>query len=199
MDRLRVAVVIPHLPERGASLYRALRSVANQTRPADEVIWETDLHREGAAVIRNRAWRLTVCDVVAMLDDDDELLPRHLEWCVEPLEAGRADMTYSWMVRPDWVRGEPLAVPQNGGLHHPLGIPFGPEQAAHLRQHSFISSCICVRRDWLERVGGYPEEPELTREYRGHDDWGIARRLVEAGARVEHVPHRTWRYNSPID
>ena len=196
--RLTVAVCVATLPSRARSLERALASVRAQTRQPDEVVVVADEGGDGAAVTRNRAWRAATKDVIAWLDDDDEFLPRHLELCMGPLEAGSADMVYSWMERPTWHAKEPLAVPVGGRLVHPLGVPFGPEQRAHLRHHSFSSSTILVRRVWLERVGGYPTGNILRTRYYGHDDWGVARRLAESGARIVHVPVRTWVYNAAI-
>lgn len=196
---LTVAVCIPTIPPRADLLERALRSVEAQTRQPDDVVVVEDEHGVGAAAARNAAWRLTDTDLVAFLDDDDELLPDHLEACVAALVADHADLAYPWFELVGWSdateeRPDPLATSLHGELVHPLGVPFGTEQARHLREHAWIPATIVVRRELLEVVGGYPEasDPEYER-YRRCEDWALLNRLLDARARFVHVPRRTWR------
>lgn len=198
-DPLTVAVCIPTIPPRAALLERALASVAAQTRAPDDVVVVEDEHGVGAGTARNAAWRLCETDLVAFLDDDDELLPRHLELCVATLERERADLAYPWFELVGWEdatedRPDPLATSVGGDLVHPLGVPFGVEQAKHLREHAWIPATVVVRRALLQAVGGYPEagDPEYER-YRHCEDWALLNRLLDARARFVHVPERTWR------
>lgn len=196
---LTIAVCIPTIPPRAELLERALASVEAQTRLPDDVVVVEDEHGIGAGAARNAAWRLAETDVVAFLDDDDELLPRHLELCVGALEAERADLAYPWFELVGWPdatpeRPDPLATSVNEELVHPLGVPFGTEQAKHLREHAWIPATVVVRRALLEKVGGYPEvgDPEYER-YRRCEDWALLNHLLDARARFVHVPERTWR------
>src|SRR4030095_15635988 len=74
-----VTVVIPHIPTRVAELQRALASVWAQTHQPDDVVIATDNVRAGSATTRNRALHHVATNWIAFLDDDDELLPNHLE------------------------------------------------------------------------------------------------------------------------
>jgi glycosyltransferase involved in cell wall biosynthesis len=153
----------------------------------------------GAGPTRNKAWRRASTDYVAFLDDDDELLPEHIEFCLKYATRTHADLVYPWFELVGWdeatpERPDPLAVPVNGRLVHPLGVAFGREQAAHLRKHAFIPATVLVKRSMLERVGGYPDhDSEEYDQFNGCEDWALLIRLLDAGARFAHVPQRTWR------
>lgn len=196
-----VAVVIATIPPREKLLERALASVSAQTRPPDEVIVITDTEGEGAGPTRNKGWQQASSDFIAILDDDDEFLPTHLESLMTAASRMRADVVYPWFDHigwPEWTteRPDPLAVPFNGNLVHPFGIAFGPEQARHMRTHAFIPATILVRRLMLERVSGYPAPYTPEWEERGGcEDWALLIRLFDAGAKFYHHPERTWRLN----
>jgi glycosyltransferase involved in cell wall biosynthesis len=91
-----ITVVIPTIPPRKALLGRALRSVLHQTYPAAAVSVAVDLKHEGAAKTRQRALDAVQTRWTAFLDDDDELLPNHLEALWEAhLEFGHAKYLWS--------------------------------------------------------------------------------------------------------
>lgn len=196
---LTVAVVIPTIPPRAELLQRALASVEAQTRKADWVEVVVDEEGQGAGPTRNRGWRFAQTDYVAFLDDDDEFLPGHLALIMSAAKATGADVLYPWFELVGWgeatpSRPDPLATMYQGELVHPLGVPFGTEQARHLRRHAWIPATIVVRRTMLERVDGYPAPGTAEYEqFDGCEDWALLIRLLNAGARFHHVPHRTWR------
>ncbi len=188
-----IAVCVPSIPPRRDVLARCVAGIRAQTRPANQVIVVTDTDGEGAGATRNRAWRQASTEWVAFVDDDDELLPDHLERCAEPFTEG-ADVVYPWFHLGGIPgREDPLAVPSAGRLVTPLGVSFGDTQAAYLRTANFIPSAIVVRRTLLEDVGGYPlHDTDEYRRYAGCEDWALLVRLLDAGAHFAHVPHRTW-------
>lgn len=196
---LTVAVVIPTIPPREQLLERALASVRAQTRKADQVLVALDDEGVGAGPNRNRACRLATTDYVAFLDDDDEFLPSHLALLMSAAKATSADVLYSWFELVGWDeatpdRPDPLATMYGGELVHPLGVPFGPEQARHLRRYAWIPATVMVRRTMIDKVGGYPSPgSEEYEQYSGCEDWALLIRLLDAGARFHHVPYRTWR------
>lgn len=198
-----IAVCIPTIPGREELLERAVASVEAQTRKPDELVIIKDDEAKGAGATRNIAWRTAKTDLIAMLDDDDEFLPDHIAKCIEPfIRDSRIDLVYPWFEHVGWPdyteeRPDPLATVQNGELVHPLGVPFGPEQAEHLRKYAWIPSTVVVRRTKLEEVGGYPEFG--TEEYEKSnrcEDWGLLLKLLDSGAQFFHVPERTWRLHS---
>jgi len=193
-----VTVCIPTIPPRRELLSRALRSVERQTHRANDVVVMVDHEGVGAAETRNRAWRATITEVVAFLDDDDEFLPEHLELCLTALVEERAGLAYPWFELVGWdeatpERPDPLATKVDGELVHPLGVPFGPEQERHFRRHAFIPITTVVRRSWLEVTGGYPQPGTVEWPLADCEDWGGHLRLLDAGCKFVHVPHRTWR------
>lgn len=192
-----VSVVIATIPGREDLLERAVKSVMWQTRSANETVVELDEHLTGAGATRNRAMGRAKGEYVAILDDDDELLPSHLADLATAAEEADADVVYPWFVKVvdgREVDDRDLACPWGGRLTHPLGVPFGPEQAQHMRHYAFIPSCLLLRRQMALEVGGYPglDDPDYKR-YRHCEDWALLVRMLDAGAKFIHVPKRTWR------
>lgn len=195
-NRLTVAVVVPTIPGRETLLQRALDSVHAQTRKVDQVVVERDSMRTGAAQSRNRAVRRVTADVIAFLDDDDEWMPHHIAACMRVLERDPAvDLVYP---APRMVYGrDPTAVTFQGHLRLPWGIRFGAEQEAHLRrQGSFIPMTHLVRTEIVKRVDGFPEGFVLPDgRYRGEDEAYLIR-LLDAGAKFEHLNRKTWLWHA---
>lgn len=187
-----VAVCVPSIPVRRVQLAAALRSVAQQTRLPDEIHVEVDSLRTGAARTRNRAWRRATTEWVAFLDDDDELMPDHLEVLLD--HARGADLVYSWFDLPE--AEDPLAVPVDGTLRSPFGVAFGPEQQDYLlTKGNFIPVTVLVRRQMLLDVDGFPV-PGTPRWPDAHcEDWGCWRDMIHFGATFRHVPRRTWTWH----
>jgi glycosyltransferase involved in cell wall biosynthesis len=196
MTHLTVAVVIPTIPGRETALQRALDSVHAQRRKPDQIVVERDSLRTGAAQSRNRAMRRVTADVVAWLDDDDEFLPNHLIACMRVLERDSSvDLVYP---RPRMIGGpDPTAVSHQGRLVLPWGLRFGPEQEAHLRNRgSFIPMTHLVRTETVRKADGFPEGFTLPDgRYRGEDEAYLIR-MLDAGARFEHLDAKTWRWHA---
>jgi glycosyltransferase involved in cell wall biosynthesis len=195
-----VTVVIPTIPGRERLYQRAVLSAQAQTYrvvgdSGVQIHVQLDTDREGAATTRNRALAQVDADFVAWLDDDDELLPNHVEVCVDALERERADIAYPGMIA---VGGrDPLACPLHGVLVNPFGVPFGREQAHHLRHvGNFIPITWVGRTELIKAVGGFPQPtPDPSKgSGRIEEDYGLLIALLDAGARFTHVPIRTWKY-----
>jgi GT2 family glycosyltransferase len=188
-----VTVVVPTIAGREQLLQRALDSVWAQTRPAAAVAVVRDQRRRGAAWARNLGAEMAVTGWIAWLDDDDELLPHHLQVLVEAGEASGAGLIYGY---PEVVGGEDrLAVVDDAGhlVPMPLHVPFGPRQAEWLRRVSnFIPVTTLVRTQLVTEVGGFPE-PFSPAWPQAHEDWGFLVRLLDAGARFHNAGQVTWR------
>lgn len=182
-----VTVCIPTIGGRDALLQRALTSVIEQTEPARNVkiAVERDHVGQGAAATRNAAWRRATTTWVAFLDDDDELLPHHLEHLLDVAEWEGADLVYPWHrivgpygeTKPDLLGGQ--------------GDPFNP---ARLDECNFIPVTVLVRREVLEAVGGFPQPGTPEWPHQDCEDWGCWLRLRDAGAKFVHTPTVTWRW-----
>jgi glycosyltransferase involved in cell wall biosynthesis len=196
-DRLTVAVVIPTIPSRESLLQRAVSSVHAQTRKVDQFVVERDSLRTGAAQSRNRAMQRVTADVIAWLDDDDEFLPHHIASCMRVLEL---DPSVGLVYPAPRMAGngrDPTAVTYQGQIRLPWGIRFGAEQEAHLRrQGSFIPMTHLVRTALVKQVNGFPEGFVLPDgRYRGEDEAYLIR-LLDAGARFEHLDRKTWLWHA---
>lgn len=198
--RLTVAVVIATIPGREEMLACALKSVHAQTRKPDQIVVERDSLRTGADQARNRALQRVTTDVIAWLDDDDLLKENHIKACMRVMEQSpeKPDLVYPAPA----VRGgtDPTAVSVQGRWVLPWGVRFGPEQEAHLRRYgSFIPMTHVVRTELVRKIGGFrPGQETVTegigRRYRGEDEDYLVR-LLDAGARFEHLNARTWTWN----
>ena len=187
-----ITVVIPTIPGREDLFLRALISVHNQTLAPEDIIVINDTKRHGAAWSRNEGVKSVTTKWIAFLDDDDEMLPRHLETLLRAARKTDADLIYPYM---EVVGGrDPLAVSLNGNWVLPFGVTFGPEQEHHLRRAgNFIPITYLVRTSLVKNVNGFPEA--WTSDNPREEDYGLLLKLLDAGAKFIHVPKRTWRYH----
>ena len=163
---------IPSIPPRQGMLARAVASVLAQTVPAAALSVAVDLGRQGAAMTRQRALDAARTEWTAFLDDDDELLPQHLERLLSCAEQTGADYLYSWF---DVVGGtDPF--PQH------FGQPFDPAHPVA------TTITVLVRTELAQAVG-------FTRSEPWGEDHQFTLGCVAAGGRVVHLPERTWRWH----
>lgn len=170
----RIAVLTPSIPERGALLAEAVASVAAQTRPPDVHLIHVDHERIGGAASLNRLLVGAVsasCDWIALLADDDLLLPRHLE--VLEAAGAEADIVYPYCR----VEGRPGFEPNS---------PFDPER---LQRQNYIPGTVLMRTDLACELKGWRSNAP-----NGWEDWDAWKRALAAGARFVCVPEVTWVY-----
>jgi glycosyltransferase involved in cell wall biosynthesis len=188
-----VTAVVPTIPGRHDLFERAIASIVAQTRPVDAILTGCDTEGRGAAYARNVILAGATTDFVAFLDDDDTWHPNHIEGLMSV--ADDADVVYPWF---DGLHSKSLAVSVNGRPHTPLGVPFGPEQADHLRHANFIPVTFLARTALVQQVGGF-EKPWWLPPESPCEDWGLLLKLLDAGARFTHYPHITWTWNGHAD
>lgn len=168
-----VTVLIPHIPIRINELGRAIRSVSAQTRQPDAIVIVPDPEHTGSAATRNRGLKSVTTDFVAFVDDDDELLPHHLDELMRCQAATEADVVY------------PGGTVVGGhDPHDRFGKPFDPNL---LRQKSYIPVTCLARTALVRGVGGFEKAPGSI-----YDDWGLYLKLLNAGAKFVHHPVKTW-------
>lgn len=133
------------------------------------------LHRRnvngGIVAASNDALARATGDWVVLLDHDDELAAGAIDALRAHLAAHpAADVVYSDhdLIRPDGRRADPVYKPD-----------FSPER---LRQTNYVTHLVAVRRSVLTDLGGFRPGTD------GAQDHDLLLRLVEAGARFEHVP-----------
>lgn len=173
---MSVTVLIPTIPGRYQELQRAVASAKAQTYTGDgRILLQLDKDREGAAATRNRALEQVTTEWVAFLDDDDELYPDHLKLCLRRAAFSKADVVYPGY---DTVGDDPVNC---------FGLPFNP---VLLRRRNYIPVTVLARTALVREVGGFIEHPD---EYGDPcEDWGLWLRLLDAGAKFDHLRVKTW-------
>lgn len=175
-----ITVAIPSIPPRAKMLTRALESVAAQRHPADAVSIAYDVDREGAARTRDRAVAAVLTPWTAFLDDDDEFYSTHLQALRMHQETTGADLVYPWF----------NVIGGTDPFPHWEGVPFEPDP---LRQ---VPITYLIRTDLLREVGGFTgwHDDDTVDEWgnRAGEDYYLMGKLVAAGAKIVHLPQRTW-------
>jgi glycosyltransferase involved in cell wall biosynthesis len=175
-----IAVVVPTIPPRAALLERALSSVAAQTLQPDQVLVETDTDKEGPAFVRNRAASKAETTWLAFLDDDDELMPHHLQTLLDHQRETGADVVWPWFT----VVG--------GGDPFPM---FRGRQWVRDDPHIFPITAL-VRRSLFNLVGGFlPSRGQHPDGHETGEDFNLWLRLSDAGAIFSHTPETTWTWH----
>lgn len=180
-----VTVLIPHIPVRSNELTYTIKSVMFQTHCPNSIHVEFDDDRTGSAATRNRGLRAITTDWVAFLDDDDELLPHHLETLLKYATTTGADVVYTGchVIHPEL--GDVPLIDEWGRF----GRVF---DADILRQQSYIPVTSLVRTEFAQRAMFGPPAHQPNSDY---DDWGFYLRMLDDGATFLHVPIKTWIWN----
>lgn len=179
---MTISVVIPTIPERADMLARAVRSVARQTLPADEICIAVAGPGEGAPSTRTRALHMATGEWVAFLDDDDEFEPHHLAACARHAEETGADLVFPYFT----------VVGGTDPFPHHFGQPWDPQGP---RQTTVVTF---ARRTAVLAVGGFEAPLSGTEAPDGNrhgEDYEMILRLNAAGYRIEHLAERTWLWH----
>jgi len=185
--KLDITVAIPAHAARveKGMLDRAVKSVENQIHPAADISIAIDENGDGAAVTRQRALDAVKTEWVAFLDSDDWFYPEHLKVLAAGARIFNASYVFSYyMVHfPD---GKPW--PANDPLGH-FGKSFNP-QAPHQTTITTL-----VRTELAKKIGFQdpPEGAEIG-GHRGGEDWFFTVGCAQAGAKMVHIPRRTWAW-----
>jgi hypothetical protein len=179
-----IGVVIPTHPARvdNGMTARAVQSVLAQTLRPAELHIPIDLRGEGAWGTRDRGLQAVRAPWVAFLDSDDEFMPHHLETLARCAEESDADYVYSYyQVRNSYghdIDCDPLG--------H-FGKVFDPADPI---QTTIVT---LVRTELAQKVGFHePSAGEMIHGQRGGEDWFFTLDCVRLGAKIVHVPERTW-------
>lgn len=170
-----ITVVIPSIPARTVFLQRAFYSALNQTLKPDAISVAFDLAARGAASTRQEALNRANSKWVAFLDDDDEFLPEHLGTLYDTAMSTQADYVYSWFTD---TRPDPIGT---------FGKPFDPKNPTQ------TTITTLVRTDLAKEIGFKDsEEGKTINGERWGEDFQFTLDCVAAGAKIVHVPARTW-------
>lgn len=161
---------------RHALLNRALASILAQTIEIRSIIISVDTEREGAAKCRQNGTNQVDSNLVAYLDDDDEMYPNHLELLLNELNEKEADLVFPWF---DVVGGS-----------DPFPGHFGQEfdsLSPRIYPVTFLARTAKIRE-----AGGWAPEGYQPGETQGMEDWQLEIHMIQAGAKIVHLPQRTW-------
>lgn len=179
---MSVAVVIPSIPSRWDLLcHRAIFSVAFQTKPVDYIMAIVDYQRLGAAETRNRGVQAVVdlCEWIAFLDDDDELLPYHIEHLIDLAQRRNADVAWGWYE----VIGGSDPMPHFRGKQFDVHDP-----------HSFPITCV-VRSDVVKR-----SKAKFANDLCNTGNWHVQdfpfwKAIADAGGKFIASDVITWKWH----
>ena len=178
----KITIITPHIPSRSFELTRAVASVEAQTYMPENYIVAVDNRHEGSAATRNRALYQAATTWVAFLDDDDELLPNHLETLVQAALRTGAAVVYSGCRVVD-AQNAPIPVKEEWGR-------FGREFDGQLLQTKAYLPVTCLAHAGMAKQALFgPPAHEPSSNY---DDWGFYLRMLALGATFLHVPEVTW-------
>lgn len=170
---MEIGVAIPAHQARltNGMLDRATQSVYAQTLPPAAVSVAVDWAREGAPATRQRALDAVATPWVAFLDSDDMFDPDHLELLARCAEENDASYVYSYWHGPDI-------------LGH-FGKVFDPNDPIE------TTITVLVKTELAKAVGfqALPDRLANTGE-----DARLTRGCVALGAKIVHLPRRTWTY-----
>lgn len=158
-------VTVTH-PRRRDFLSGMVASVAGQTvlPAAHLMVWD---HGDGFEATVNRAVGMVETDYYCLLDDDDLLLPDHVETLTANLTA---DIVWTW------TRVEGRDWNPNSGFVPGL-----------LQNVNYIPSNHAFRTGLFRELGGY-------RQVAGWADHDLLKRAESSGATFLNVPKVTWVY-----
>jgi hypothetical protein len=162
--------------------------VSEQTVKPEAHLIMVDVHREGAPVMLDKTITLAQSDWVAILADDDELLPHHLETLWDMVTRENADIGFTHF------RYSHLG--DAGHLERFRGVPFDHDNPRQM------TGVFMARRDLLLEVGGHSggfDPLSYDRDDSGNrigEDFAIVKKLADVGARFAVSPEVTWIYHT---
>ena len=162
-----VTVVVPTCG-RPELLARCLAALEKQSLPREDydiIVVDDSRLRSGPAAARNRGWRQARAAIVAFTDDDTEPQAQWLENGLRAMQG--ADAASGRIVMP---------------------IPDKPSDyerdAQGLERSEFVTANCFVRRELLERLGGFDEGFRMA----WREDSDLHFRLLRCGARIVRAP-----------
>jgi len=160
-------------------LDRCAASVRAQTVPVEHVLAE-DIHRKGAAITRHHGLALVDTEWTAFLDSDDEMDPDHIEHLLAYAQETGADYVYPWFR----VHGGTDPFPMF------YGKPWDNEQPHQ------TTITILARTELAQHVGFHnPPDDSTVGGQRGGEDWHFTLGCLAAGAKIVHLPRRSWTWH----
>jgi hypothetical protein len=182
-----VTIITATIPTRAELLARAVKSVEAQTlQPAAHLIME-DTEKIGGAAVLDKLLKKVKTKYVAVLDDDDELLPRHIEAIYTSITESDADLVYPWFRYQTCGNA--------GHLEHYFGVAWSNDDV-HQVPITWIAKTLTIKR-----AGGFSqgyETESMNLDGSGNRigyDFTLIQNLVAHDRIIKHHPEITWVYH----
>ncbi len=156
-------------------------AVETWLRERDEIPGRLVAHRvnRGLVPARNTGIRHSDAELLLMLDADNQLRSTAIGRLLEALDRDpQAAFAYGII--------EKFSADGPAGL-----VSLFPWQPERLREANYIDALAMIRREAIEALGGYSEDPRLALGWEDYDLWA---RLAEAGHHAAFVPEIIARY-----
>jgi len=190
MDGIEIAdvtVCTATIPTRVDLLERASKSVQNQTLKVKDHSIKLDLEKLGQPLILDQIIKEAKTKYVAILDDDDELLPNHIELLYKKIVETEADLVF-----PHFKYSN---LSDAGHLEKFKGLPWDNNNP-----HQVPITWIAKRKTILE-VGGFSGDFDVlsyeidNQGNRIGNDFNLIKKLAEANKHITNISEITWIYH----
>jgi hypothetical protein len=190
MDGIEIAdvtVCTATIPTRVDLLERASKSVQNQTLKVKDHFIKLDLEKLGQPLILDQIIKEAKTKYVAILDDDDELLPNHIELLYKKIVETEADLVF-----PHFKYSN---LSDAGHLEKFKGLPWDNNNP-----HQVPITWIAKRETILE-VGGFSGDFDVlsyevdNQGNRIGNDFNLIKKLAQANKHITNISEITWIYH----
>jgi glycosyltransferase involved in cell wall biosynthesis len=182
-----VTVCTATIPTRVELLERAIRSVTNQTLKVQEHSIKLDLDKLGQPAILDQIIQKATTKYVAILDDDDELLPNHIQLLYKKIIETDADLVF-----PHFKYSN---LSDAGHLEKFRGLPWDNNNP-----HQVPVTWIAKRQSILD-VGGFSGDFDVlsyevdNQGNRIGNDFNLVKKLSKANKHITNISEITWIYH----
>jgi glycosyltransferase involved in cell wall biosynthesis len=182
-----VTVCTATIPTRVELLERAIRSVTNQTLKVQEHSIKLDLDKLGQPAVLDQIIQQATTKYVAILDDDDELLPNHIQLLYKKIIETDADLVF-----PHFKYSN---LSDAGHLEKFRGLPWDNNNP-----HQVPVTWIAKRQSILD-VGGFSGDFDVlsyevdNQGNRIGNDFNLVKKLSKANKHITNISEITWIYH----
>jgi glycosyltransferase involved in cell wall biosynthesis len=182
-----VTVCTATIPTRVELLERAIKSVTNQTLKVKEHSIKLDLDKLGQPAVLDQIIEKATTKYVAILDDDDELLPNHIELLYKKIIETDADLVF-----PHFKYSN---ISDAGHLEKFRGLPWDNNNP-----HQVPVTWIAKRQAILD-VGGFSGDFDVlsyqvdNEGNRIGQDFNLIKKLAQANKHITNISEITWIYH----
>jgi len=182
-----VTVCTATIPTRVELLQRAIQSVTNQTLKVKEHSIKIDLDKLGQPAVLDQIIEQATTKYVAILDDDDELLPNHIELLYQKIIETDADLVF-----PHFKYSN---ISDAGHLEKFRGLPWDNNNP-----HQVPVTWIAKRQAILD-VGGFSGDFDVVsyevdnEGNRVGQDFNLIKKLAKANKYITNISEITWIYH----